>query len=83
MPISPTDVLANLTGVFRDVFDDDSLVITPQTTATDIPGWDSFAHINLIIATEGLFKIKFKTSEIESLRNVGHLVEVISAKLPN
>jgi acyl carrier protein len=46
--------------------------------ADDVPGWDSMNHINLIISTESRLGIKFKTAEIEGLRNVGHLVEVIS-----
>ena len=74
-------IYTQLTDIFRDLFDDDSIVLTPETTAAEIPGWDSFNHINLIVATEARFKIKFNTAEIESLHNVGHLVQVISAKL--
>jgi acyl carrier protein len=73
-------IYTQLTEIFRDLFDDDSIVLTPETTAADIPGWDSFNHINLIVATEAKFKIKFKTAEIESLRNVGHFVQVIQSK---
>jgi acyl carrier protein len=50
-------------------------------TAADIAEWDSFNHINLIVATEAKFGIKFQTTEIESLRNVGHFVELIGKKL--
>lgn len=74
-------IYAELTEIFRDLFDDDSLVLTPETAAVDVPGWDSFNHINLIVATEARFKIKFQTAEVESLRNVGHLVQVISSKI--
>jgi acyl carrier protein len=74
-------IYTQLTEIFRDLFDDDSIVLTPETTAADITGWDSFNHINLIVATEVRFGIKFKTAEIESLHNVGHLVDVIAAKL--
>lgn len=74
-------IYAQLTDIFRDLFDDDSIVLTPETTAADVPGWDSFNHINLIVATEARFKIKFRTAEIESLRNVGHFVEVIQSKV--
>ena len=49
--------------------------------ADDIEGWDSLAHINLIVAVEAKFKIKFKTAEIELLHNVGHLVDVIAQKI--
>ncbi len=81
MPNSQAEILGQVTVIFRDVFDDDSLQITPETTASDIAGWDSFTHINLIVATEVFFKIKFKTAEIESLKNVGHFTEVIQSKL--
>jgi acyl carrier protein len=74
-------IYTQLTEIFRDLFDDDSIVLTPETTAADIPEWDSFNHINLIVATEVRFGIKFKTAEIESLRNVGHLADIIAAKL--
>lgn len=80
--MSNSQILSDLTQIFREVFDDDSLVITPETTAKDVPGWDSFMHINLIVASEKFFKVKFKTAEIESLQNVGSLIAVIQAKLP-
>jgi acyl carrier protein len=75
------EIYTRLAAVFRDIFDDDSIVLHPETTAKDIPGWDSSAHINLIVATELKFGIKFKTAELESLRNVGHFVQVISEKI--
>ena len=70
-----------LTAIFRDVFDDDSIELTPETTASDIQGWDSVAHVDLIVSIETRLKIKFKTSEIGSLHNVGQLVGVIEYKL--
>lgn len=70
-----------LTGIFQDVFEDQSIVPTPEMKASDVPGWDSFNHINLIVAIEQRFRIKFKTAELESLRNVSHLVEIIESKL--
>jgi acyl carrier protein len=79
--LTTEQIYAKLTDIFRDVFDDDSIVLTPELTAADVPGWDSFNHINLIVATEVAFKIKFKTAELESLRNVGHLVDVIASKV--
>lgn len=75
------EIYNQLNKVFRDLFDDESIELTPQTSADDIEGWDSLAHINLIVAIESKFKIKFKTAEIESLRNVGHLVDVIAHKI--
>ena len=75
------EIYAELTDVMRDVFDDDSVSIGPQTTARDIAGWDSQAHITLIVAAEQQFGIRFRTAEFESLRNVGDFVTLIDAKL--
>ena len=55
--------------------------LTPETTAADIPGWDSVAHVDLIVSIETRLKIKFKTSELGSLHNVGQLVGAIEYKL--
>lgn len=74
-------IYRELTEIFREVFDDDSIVLTPETTAADIRDWDSAAHVNLIVAIEVRMKIKFKTIEVESLHNVGHLVGLIEQKL--
>jgi len=69
-----------LTRLFRQVFDDDTITIRPETTADDIPGWDSQAHITLVVATEAHFDITFRTAEVESLRNVAELVQLIELK---
>jgi acyl carrier protein len=74
-------IYAQLTTIFHDVFDDDSLVLTPDLTAASVPEWDSFNHINLIVAVESRMKIKFQTAELESMNTVGHLVELIEKKL--
>lgn len=70
-----------LTSIVRDLFDDDTLVATPTLTAADVPDWDSFNHINLIVAVETKFGVKFQTAELESIKNVGHLAELIQTKL--
>ena len=74
-------VYRQLTEIFHEVFDDESIVLTPQTTAADIRDWDSAAHVNLVVAIETRLGIRFKTFELESLHNVGHLAELIEAKL--
>lgn len=74
-------IYRQLTDIFRDVFDDDSIVLTPETTAADIHDWDSANHVNLIVSIEARLGIKFKTVEIESLHNVGNLVSLIEQKL--
>lgn len=75
------DIYTQLTSIFHDIFDDDTLVLTPGLTAGEVPEWDSFNHINLIVVIESTFKIKFQTAELEQLHTVGHLVELIAAKL--
>ncbi len=74
-------IYAQLTPIARDLFDDDALVLTPATTAADVPEWDSFNHINLIVAIEQRLQIKFQTAELESTPTVGALVSLIHTKL--
>ena len=75
------DIYTQLTVIFRDLFDDDSIVLSPGLTAADIPEWDSFNHINLIVAVESRFGVKFQTAELESMQTVGHLADLIQSKL--
>jgi acyl carrier protein len=75
------EILEELSAVFRDVFDDDTITLRPEMSADDIDGWDSQAHITLVVATEMRFKIKFRTAELESLRNVGDFAQLIEARL--
>ncbi len=75
------EIVQQLSEIFRDLFDDDSLEIRPALTAADVPEWDSFNHINLIVAIEARFGIKFKTAELESMQTVGHLTDLIQTKL--
>jgi acyl carrier protein len=74
-------VHARLQRVFREVFDDESISITPETTAADIDAWDSLEHINLIIAVEREFKVKFRTGEITGLKNVGEFEALLERHL--
>ncbi len=75
------DIDAELTDIFHDLFGDDTLVLSPEMTAKDVAGWDSIKHISLIVAIEERFRIKWKTSELDGLKNVGDLQRMISAKL--
>lgn len=75
------DILAELTPIFREVFDDDDIVLTRQTTANDIDAWDSLSHMNMVMAVEVKFKIRFALGELPSLRNVGDLADLASKKL--
>jgi acyl carrier protein len=74
------EIYRRLTTIFEDTFDEDSIELTPETTAHDIKGWDSVAHINLIVAIEEEFHIKLKTAELESLKDVGEMVRLIESK---
>ncbi|CAI3788493.1 hypothetical protein AHFPHNDE_02169 [Pseudomonas sp. MM227] len=76
-----TTVLHELTDLFRDLFDDEGLVLSSDTTADQVEGWDSQMHVMLIVAAEQRFGIKFRTAELESLRNVGQFTQLIESKL--
>jgi len=70
-----------LTDVFRDVFDDDAIEIVDETTADDVEAWDSLTHVNLIVAAEKTFAVKFTTKEVLRLANVGELITLIASKV--
>jgi acyl carrier protein len=74
------EIYARLDQVFQDVFDEDSIKVVPELSAKDVDGWDSLTHIRLILTVERAFKIKFSTSEIGKLENVGDLVALIKAR---
>lgn len=76
-----SQVLTALTEVFQDVFDDDSILLTPGTTPSEIPGWDSARYITLVVATESRFGIRFQPAELESMRTAGDFVRRIQGKL--
>ena len=73
-------IQARLTDVFRDIFDDDSLVIDERTTASDVDGWDSLAHIRLLLSVERAFKVSLTASEIGKLKSVGDLMTLLERK---
>lgn len=70
-------IFARLTEVFRDVFDDEELVIEDSTTADDIEEWDSLEHISLIAAVEKAFKMRFTMKEVSGMKNVGEMVGIL------
>ena len=80
MAMDEPQIYARLTEVFQDVFDEDSIEVTPELSAKDVDGWDSLAHIRMILTVEKAFKVKFSTSEIGKLANVGDLVTLIKAR---
>ena len=66
--------------VFRDVFDDESITISEATVAADIDDWDSLEHINLILAIEQRFKMKFNMGEVTSMEKVGDMVDILMTR---
>ena len=69
-----------LTPIFRDVFNDNALVVTEGMTAADVPTWDSLSNINMIVAVEKAFGVKFSIKDVSNLKNVGELLELIKRK---
>jgi acyl carrier protein len=74
------DVQSRLTRIFQDIFDDRSFVLRPELTANDVDNWDSLSHIDLIVAVEKEFRIRFTTGEVSGLKNVGDMEALVTAK---
>jgi acyl carrier protein len=79
--VDQPQIYTRLASVFRDVLDEDDLVLTPEITADDVDGWDSLSHIRLVLAVSKAFGVKFSASEIGGLKNVGEFVELIQKKM--
>ena len=75
------EVFQKLNSVFQDVFDDDTIIVRDETTAADIEDWDSLEHINLMVAIEKDFGMRFNMAEVTGLKNVGEMVDVIMKRL--
>jgi len=75
-----SDTLNRLKQVFFDVFDDDEIDVSRGTTAADVDDWDSLMHVNLVLATEREFGVRFSSTEVARLVDVGELVDLIDAK---
>jgi len=73
--------LKKLNEIFCQVFDEDDLQISPEMTANDVDGWDSLSHINLIVAVESAFKIRFNQKELLTFKNIGDLLASIESKI--
>jgi acyl carrier protein len=79
--VDENEILLKVRDIIADVLDLPDLTVTKQTTAEDVEDWDSLNHINIVLAIEKQFGIKVHTAEIEELRNVGELVELVARKL--
>lgn len=75
------EILQKVNEVFMDNLDNDNIVLTENTTADDIEEWDSLTHVQLVVAVEKKFKIRFNAREIQSWKNVGEMIDSINNKL--
>jgi acyl carrier protein len=76
-----TEIVKKVTEIFRDVLDNGKIVLKDETTANDIAEWDSLNHIQLVVAIEKQFKIRFASGEIQRWKNVGEMIDSLSAKI--
>lgn len=76
-----TEILGKVNDIFIDVLDNPDIVLTDATSASDIAEWDSLNHIQLVVAIEKGFKLKFTSREIQSWKNVGEMCQAINQKL--
>ncbi len=75
------NTMETLEEVFRQVFDDPGITLKPETTADDVEGWDSLSHVNLIMAVENRFNVRFNMKEVIGFKNVGDLARCVESKL--
>jgi acyl carrier protein len=78
--MSKAEIFQQMEGIFKEVFDNDEIVLKETTTANDVEGWDSITHIQLIVALENHFNIKVSLKEILLWKNVGEIADAICSK---
>lgn len=78
--MSNDNLLERVQEIFRDLFDEPELVLTRETTADDVEAWDSLSHVNLVAQIESEFSIRFALGEIQSLTNVGDMLDLVAEK---
>ncbi len=79
--MSREEVYEQVNEVFATIFDDVEIKINDETTSDDIEDWDSLEHINLVVAIEKRFNIRFDMSEVNKLNNVGEMVDIILSRV--
>ena len=79
--MNKNEILSKLSQIFREELDNEEITLTEETTANDVEEWDSLSHIQLIVAVEKAFGIRFTSSEIQSWNNIGEMVNSIASKL--
>jgi acyl carrier protein len=75
-----SDILAELNPIFQDIFDQPGLRVTRQSNAETVEDWDSLAHVNLVTAIQQRYQIRFALGELQGLKNVGDMVDLIAVK---
>lgn len=75
------ELLEKINEVFQDVFDDEDIIVTEETTPDDIDDWDSLEHINLIAALESEFSVKFSMNEASQMKQVGSILDILISKI--
>ena len=75
------EILNTLISIFAETLDEDIIQLTEQTTAEDVEGWDSLSHVQIVVAVERKFKLRFTSREIQSWKNIGELIDSIISKL--
>ena len=78
--MTEAEIYAGLAEVFQDVFGDSELALMPQTSADDVPGWDSVRMVTIILGVEQRFDVRLRSREVDRLRNVGDLAELVMRK---
>lgn len=78
--MNESEIREKLTGTFRSVFDDPALTVSDETRASDVAGWDSLMHVELIVAVEKAFGVRFTTKDVQGLASVGDLVALIARR---
>lgn len=79
--MTEAEIYDRLQNVFNEVFRRQDIKLTPSLTAADVPGWDSFRYISLIMATEKHFRMKLQGPDIDDLKNIGDLVRAVASKV--
>lgn len=77
------DILTQLQDIFRDIFDDDALTVNERTSAQDIEDWDSLAQLQIMIAAEKVFQVKFTPEEIQGIQSVQGMIDAVESKRAN
>jgi len=75
------DLLIEVQSIFRDVLDEEDLVLTRESSANTVKDWDSLAHVNLVTAIQRHYKVKFALGELQDMKNVGDLLDLLAEKL--